>query len=89
MKITLCFKTPDVLDVVEEQIRSEYAEDFEHDGQKDFESELKKELFEEEIQKRISKIKKNLKQWISHSECISVEYDTENDTMNVYKRPSR
>ena len=56
MKITLNFKTPDVIDYALEDIEDKFL---------------------------VEKIKKSLSKWIKYGECVTLEYDSDDDTIKV------
>lgn len=80
MKIQLSFKTPDVIYNSVSDLNYEM-----YNGIPDDVDEAEKYDMETEIEEKVEQIKKDLSVFISHNECITVEFDTETKTMEVLK----
>ncbi len=79
MKITLCFKQPDVID----QALEDNLPTFQYDDNGN-EVELFGEALEEVEDKREA-AKEFLRKWLLYSELLTVEFDTETNTATVVK----
>lgn len=84
MKFKITFKTPDIDTQIKEAVETELKKSWDEDRWDDEDGFTDDE--EDEIQYDVDDIMEDLKKWLTYSEMVSLEFDTESKTLTLVER---